>query len=367
MNIRLALLLSFLAACSTVRAQPGEWYQVELLVVEQPPASAASDEAWPPYPNLGYPDHGRFLVHPELLQARLTEYPAALSSAVDERGRQVLQLPAPGMRQPAAAQADTDLTPANPVEEHSLPEGMEDPAAVMEQPPRLPVPFVRLPASGHELRGKAAYMARNGNYRILLHERWWQPVGGPQQTPPVLLDHSGDGGAWPELQGSISLSRSRYLHLTARIWLNTDGRYLPGDWRMPAPPRSPASLVLERPAPRTLSWLLAPGVLPARADRVVFPAQPDTDTAPDWQWRHAILLEQQRRMSSGEIHYLDHPRLGLIIKLTPLDQATLEAADYDRDWYHLTDGTPLTESGTTPSGPVQGALATPSAAPTAGP
>lgn len=379
--ITLSLLLYLLATGAS--AADDDWYQVELLIVEQPArAPGAGDEAWPPFPDLGYPREGRFLIDPLRLQERLQDYPLALASEVDDRGRQVLRLPSPrGRLQPAsdypeapdipretpAAAESSGRTaapgpassgeppdpagapggsPGNRPAELGVPPGSSAPGdaeAAGEEDFRPPTAFAQLSASEHEFRGKAAYMARQGNYRILFHERWWQPVPGPDRAVPIVLDHSGDGGAWPRLQGSVTLSRSRYLHLTTRLWLNTDGQGLPDTWRMPAPPRGPDSLVLENVNARPLTWLLAPGVLPERSDRRLFPQPSDAADPPEWPWRHAVTLEQQRRMRSGEVHYLDHPRLGVIIKLIPLDQETLEAADYDQAWRHLVTGSPPAE------------------------
>ena len=36
-------------------------------------------------------------------------------------------------------------------------------------------------------------------------------------------------------------------------------------------------------------------------------------------------LNDKRRMRSEEVHYLDHPMLGLVVKLTPLTEEELEA------------------------------------------
>src|SRR5690554_3747733 len=82
-----------LAGAAGALAEESNWYQVELLIVEQPGSAAAGAEAWPPYPTLSYPENGRFLIAPEQLQQRLQEHPEALASEVDARGRQVLQLP----------------------------------------------------------------------------------------------------------------------------------------------------------------------------------------------------------------------------------------------------------------------------------
>jgi hypothetical protein len=37
---------------------------------------------------------------------------------------------------------------------------------------------------------------------------------------------------------------------------------------------------------------------------------------PEYGYRHAVLLEQRRRLRSGELHYIDHPLLGLLIRVS---------------------------------------------------
>ena len=80
--------------------------------------------------------------------------------------------------------------------------------APLEQPtnsPALTAAFRIEPGSTQEFRGKAAYMQRSGRYRILFHEAWIQPIGGQSQALPIVIDRSGDGGPWPELQGTIKI------------------------------------------------------------------------------------------------------------------------------------------------------------------
>ena len=47
--------------------------------------------------------------------------------------------------------------------------------------------------------------------------------------------------------------------------------------------------------------------------------------APVYPYRHAVLLQQTRRMRSGEVNYIDHPMLGAIIKFTPVTAEQLAA------------------------------------------
>ena len=145
---------------------------------------------------------------------------------------------------------------------------------------------------------------------------------------PIVLDRSGDTGQWPRLQGSIKLYLARYLHLETNLWLNTPGDYLPGTWRMPAPPLGPSSLVIEEPTQPEPEPVIGAA---ASADQPLSPAATGQEVAlageevgPVYPFRHAVLLQQKRRMRSGEVHYIDHPMLGVIVKFTPLIRENLE-------------------------------------------
>ena len=143
-----------------------------------------------------------------------------------------------------------------------------------------------------------------------------------------MLDDSGAMQDWPRLQGWVKLYLSRYLHVETNLWLNTPGDYLHGEWRMPAPPWGPSSLVVELPEPpaEPEPYFLSPAAAPTQPDEVVDPNDIGLEeTGPTYPWRHAVLMQQRRRMRSNEIHYLDHPMLGVVVKLTPLDEQQLAA------------------------------------------
>lgn len=256
-----ALLVTALLLPLLAQAQTDKLYKVELLVFSRP--AGATAEHWNDTPELKYPARSRFLI-----------YPGEKPSSPDATG-----VSAPGLAQPA--------------------------------------PYATLPATQRGLSGKAAAMQRSGRFRILFHEAWIQPMSSKTQTLPITLDRSGDGGRWPALQGSIQLYLSRYFYLDTNLWLNTQGEYLPqAEWRMPAPPLAPKSEKRQTP-------------LYAGTDRVS-PATPgaagqealDVETqGPQYPFRHAVLLDQTQRMRSGELAYIDHPLLGVLIKVTALDTA----------------------------------------------
>ncbi|MEQ9464961.1 MAG: CsiV family protein [Haliea sp.] len=327
------------------------WYQVELLVVAHTDPAAQRAERWDPLPALSYPEQLRFLIDPQRLQANLDNTDRADYSEVDAQGRQRIHLQSqwPVAEGPIAGNADTlgpgaapadgdtgapgmvDTPPGEYAAEGERP-GAEAEPAVLDEPPRLPTPFVQLPASAREFRGKAAYMERNGPYRVLFHEVWWQPIGNQRAALPLVLDRSGDTASYPPLQGTVTLYRSRFLHLETNLWLNTEGSYLPGNWRMPAPPLAPASLELVEPPllqAELEEALEFDGMYDPSWDQIENAADEGVGAATAYPWRHAVLLQQQRRMRSSEVHYIDHPLLGVVIKLTPLTPEALQEADYD--------------------------------------
>ena len=309
-----ALALLAAVANTPVLAQDTRWFRVELLVFAnestEQPAGAAIAEQWEPTPRLAYPLASRFLVDTARVAQNAAEFEG--ESLVDEYGRQIITfIDAPVDTPPAAVPV-----PPTPVyQEGTLPDSV--PAArepAITKPRVLPRPFVLLPENYREMRGKAALMERGGRYTVLFHETWVQPVGPEKRSLPIVLDRSGDTQEWSRLQGTINLFLSRYLHVQTNLWLNTAGEYLPGTWQMPAPPLGPPSLVIEEQEPVDIATAI--GEMPQSSGPN---AEESVEVeSPIYPYRHAVLLEQTRRMRSNEIHYIDHPLMGVIIKFTPI-------------------------------------------------
>ncbi len=295
------------------QAQEQRWYQVELLIFSQP--GGQGSEQWDALPVLEYPGTSRFLVHPKEIAARKAEHQGP--SELDDLGRLWLRLDQqtsegdiPVAREPASGDGTAAPEPAVPT-----------PAARL-----TPTPFIALPGRDSEFYGKAAYMQRAGGYRTLFHERWVQPVASEGNAIPIVIDRSGDRGDWPLLQGSVKIHISRFLHLETNLWLNTHGDYFPDNaWRMPAPPLGPPAVIVEEadPEPEEETYFISEPAAAELAD----PNEPllsAEESGPVYPWRHAVALQQKRRMRSNEIHYLDHPLLGVVVLFTPLDEEQLK-------------------------------------------
>ena len=321
-------------------AQDYRWFRVELLVFtnQAPPAptGAASAEQWDATPELAYPLAARFLVDPARVARNEAKY--AGESLIDKYGRQIITITSGAGGSPVRAPTPVISEPA--------------PAGAVDS---LPRPFVTLGEGYQEFRGKASALQRSGRHAVLFHETWVQAVGPEANSLPIVLDHSGDEEQWPPLQGTVKIFLTRYLHLETNLWLNTAGEYLPGTWKMPPPPFGPPSLIVEEEGVVDIAAAIAalpPGQAEAAAAVAVVapggsgdtnaaaiqgPAATDSIPAgsastwveeaqgPVYPYRHAVLLEQTRRMRSGEVHYIDHPLLGLIIKFTPISGEELAA------------------------------------------
>jgi hypothetical protein len=146
-----------------------------------------------------------------------------------------------------------------------------------------------------------------------------QPVPQRDQPLPVLLQ-LGDRpeGVW-SVEGTLAVTLGRYLHVHAQLWRavvrpTTDIN----EWVDPRPPTvdtgapSPAFDPADTPVPEALPPAFDPG--------------PEAQT---YQ-----VLDEQRRMRSGELHYLDHPAFGVLIRIdavTPPPGLTEAAAAIGAD------------------------------------
>jgi hypothetical protein len=136
---------------------------------------------------------------------------------------------------------------------------------------RLPKPELKLDGAYWSLRGAPGL-------KPLVHLAWRQSISGPGRTPPVYLA-GGDGGV--ELEGTLEVNVSRFLHVNLDLLMRRS---------TPAGPSSTRALVT--------------------ADDSGLPENPVT--RPDG---YSYRMQAHRRMRSGEVHYIDHPLMGVLIRI----------------------------------------------------
>ena len=148
-------------------------------------------------------------------------------------------------------------------------------------------PYQQLGADTMQLSKEAAVIASRRNWRVLLHTAWRQTVDDPARATAVIISGGKAFGAHHELEGSFKLSVERFLRVDANLWLSRFATDATG-----------ASVQILPNVPGAIA--------PAAGDNANYVA---TQT---------VLLQEQRRLRSGELHYFDHPRLGLIVLVTPV-------------------------------------------------
>jgi hypothetical protein len=205
--------------------------------------------------------------------------------------------------------------------------------------------FEPLEAEQGGLRQLVDRLNRSSRYRIILYRAWRQP-GLPFETAVPVRIHGGtdytgryeplrakamapEAGLFTpapgavsieprpleELDGTITVSLQRYLHVTTDLVFREpltapmsptkaqpEGRATPAEDTDPRLPEEPAA-PQQGPAQEA-----ATAQAPTPRQAALIPGQP---------YLQPHVMQERRRMRSREIHYFDSPRFGLITLITP--------------------------------------------------
>lgn len=304
-----AALLLGLCAHTVAMAQSGaqnqdyedrNWYRVEIIVFNYSSALAQEAENWPLLPPLAYPARLRHLS----------------DESVEETGNKPFRL---RTIEDSTPHPDIELDWSRSIDElnneyRRSRQSADSDSGETTNDYLVLRPFARLDPSAHELNSRR--LQRSKGRRVLFHASWYQPLRSREDTEPLLIEGTLHQGEYPALQGSIRLYVSRYVHLETNLWLNTTGEYLPEGWKMPNPPLAPEPFAVDDSffqVQLPADWLYRPYL--ANPVNNIYGQR----TLPEYRWRHAVALQQKRRMRSGELHYIDHPLLGMLIKVTPYE------------------------------------------------
>lgn len=177
-------------------------------------------------------------------------------------------------------------------------------------------PFYVLPSNERQLNAQALKLQRSGRAEVLFHNAWRQIITNKNRSKAIIINGGQTYGQHQALEGSIRLSVATYLELQTNLWFSqfdlNIGQEVTQQW--PTIPLRPN--YSEVPASR-LS-------LDSNIDLDQELAEENTQSestssiAEDsgYVTRKIILLQQERDMRSGEVHYIDHPILGIIVQVT---------------------------------------------------
>jgi hypothetical protein len=141
--------------------------------------------------------------------------------------------------------------------------------------------FAWLPELTMQTEVKA--LNRNRHLRPVLHRRWRQAVPERDAPQPVYLAAEVEPAApltragFAKIEGYATVTLGRYLHFAPTLWYHADNL----------------------------------GMAP-----LAVPLNHVSLTAPDPGYME---LKESRRMRSAELHYLDHPKFGVIVRIDPVE------------------------------------------------
>jgi hypothetical protein len=147
------------------------------------------------------------------------------------------------------------------------------------------VEFINLPSDLRILNNEARMLENNDDYNLLAHKSWRQIIKGNKVIN--WIDING-GYAWAghqQLEGSLGFSKGRFLHVHSELHLN------------------------QFPSIQSASS--------QRAKQRLFSA--GQSLVPIVETRYSLI--QRRKMRSKELHYIDHPKLVLLVKIIPFTPA----------------------------------------------
>jgi len=290
--------------------EPERWYEVEIILFEQLKPASAEPELWP-----------LDIEHPDL------------SNAID-------LLHSPEQAQTTAVAESTDETIAVIESTAPVETGLSQTETDEASDPYLDTPYLILPNQQYQLTDAYQKLLNSEDYLPLVHIAWRQvipPREQPdrifihdklnnsidedtlEQVPAIELDTefippsvdflaepiaeesiANDTAPEHNLSGIISLGLGRYIHVEADLLLYK--------------PQLENLAVEDEPAPPVFS---APESMQFIFDG--FEINPSTIVEEEEQTPELFRIQGNLRMPSKEVHYLDHPLIGMLILFTPYE------------------------------------------------
>ena len=327
----IALLLSYSTMVIANTETDPQWYQVEVVVFANNKPDAALEEQWPKELTLKYPE-------------RLVTLSQPLQSIETQEEQQTF-----------------DEQTSALIEELSEPQAQEESATLPQTSQPLKA-FSALEADDMQLLEAATKISQQYDFRPLFHKAWRQTIENRNNATSIAINGGEAYDDHFELEGSIKISLERYLHINTDLWLNQfvskTGENEPSLMLLPPVP----SAVDETNASEQEIPFFAPinsfstdnvnpetgEILPEQnapallSDQLQLAPQPDPLTEANQQLERqlalledaqfaveqTIVMRQHRRMRSTELHYIDHPMFGVLIRIDPYEpESAIEAAE----------------------------------------
>jgi hypothetical protein len=319
---RLLLVSILLAAAVTASAADTALYKVELIVFENLDPAAVQAEQWPTDPGTPPLDNAKdlnALITASASATSQTPVPVT-AAAIADAPPGVVAIPAITATAAANVTAPANSPATNPVAPDVVPV-----QATPQPPPVIPI-WRWLDPSERTLDEVERKLTNSGRYHTLLHIGWVQPLDASDQGTPIHIFDGLAPGQYLGAPGSVPQAAAPQALAPPLPAVNQQG--------LPAA-ISPGTA--ETPG-QTMSVHVLDGTFAVSRGRYL---HVDTDlgyhktyvppgTSADGSALPPatlyVRMTQSRRLRSDELHYLDHPLIGMLLVVSPLQTTAPDTA-----------------------------------------
>ena len=289
-----------------------EHYRVEVMLFTYLDENSAREEHWP------------------LLKERAEAEEAAIAAALEEDTAAMAESE-PGIvksEEGTAGDANSGVLQVSAEESSELNSDASDEMNSAEEDTDSTPPVTLL--DDLEFANAVNRFGYRSDMKVVWHQAWIEEL----QDSANAYDHEVTASYEEEnfridISGSFNLYRSRYIHIRPDLEVDQLIFTIPAD----APLSGETTENTEEGAMTmavtsdTISDNIGnsdalPGV---EGQMTILPPdqgitnEPVAEPEPEWIPLRAAKIERSRRMRSGEVHYLDHPLLGMVVKVTPYE------------------------------------------------
>jgi hypothetical protein len=188
--------------------------------------------------------------------------------------------------------------------EMSLPADPIDPVNVVDNPVSNAAQLSTHPGRVQQrlLEQAQTRLTRSGRYRVLYQGSFVQEFQDLNQASRYWVQSDSEVRGQPELAGWLTFYRGRFLHVRSEMLLTEFG------WEAADSASKSKQLVSELPPIGNTKG----------ADEALSVSNVEEKVPQSRYWVKRIPVEHRQKLKSDDVYYLDHPGLGILIKLSPL-------------------------------------------------
>ena len=295
-----ALLLSISTSAQGQTSQ--RWFQIEVSIFSNESLADRDEERWQNESNeLNYPNPLRRLG--QLSDLLITEQ--MIADAIAESSEQ----DSLSTIEEATIEIDAEALAAIGRLAQILPTGpqLASTEGEFKFPDFLRDPHLQLTPDNSDFEQTNRALERSAEHRLLFHGLWRESVADPADAIPLYVQGGLRFDDQYELQGAITLrfneNRDR-LVIDSNLWLTeySASADFESEWQLPAIPE---------------------------AMKTDLDSLTRDEQGLQYGINRVFHMEQSREMRSNQFHYIDHPAIGIVILVKPIDVPPLVVPEFD--------------------------------------